>query len=808
MEEGKPKTVRRNRRTKSKVVTGADPIGLLLDLPLVPLRGLTVFPGVSVTFDLAREKSQLAVKAAMEANQLVFLTAQKDPTDEWPEPDALFEVGCVARIRQIVEVPGSEGMKLLAEGRNRARLIRLRQQDPFYMAEVSSYPAEPADVHIPINAAHLRQLLRSFEKYAANSNRVTPEMMLALQSISDASLAADAIAGHLNISISEKQELLEAIDAPERIRQLIVLIEREQMVLELEKDIGEKVRATIEKNQKDYFLREQIKAIQNELGEQENAQQEQETYLSQLARLPLDEDVKAKLHKDIVRLSRMPPGYPEAAVMRSYLDLLFEMPWGRTDKERLNITRARRILDRDHYGLKTVKERILEYLAVRKLRMEAGETGSKGPILCLVGPPGVGKTSIAKSVAEAMGRKYVRMSLGGVRDEAEIRGHRRTYIGAMPGRIINAIRQIGRDNPLLLLDEIDKLGSDFRGDPSSALLEVLDPEQNNSFRDHYLEIPYDLSRVLFITTANTMDTIPQALLDRMEVVALSGYTEEEKLQIAKRHLLPEQLRQNALTRQQLQIDDAALRDLISGYTREAGVRQLERELAHVCRRAAIQIAEGKEQKLVVRAASLEKLIGKKKFRFEKAQLQDQVGVATGLAWTYAGGDALVIEVNVMSGSGKLELTGQLGDVMKESARAAITYLRAKSDVLKIHPDFAADKDIHIHVPEGATPKDGPSAGITLVTAVASALTGRPVRHNVAMTGEITLRGRVLPIGGLKEKVIAANRAGIDTVLIPAENERDLEEIPSVVTSKMRIVPVEDVRQVLDEALLPETGSKK
>jgi ATP-dependent Lon protease len=787
----------RPSREKEQEITQA----IILTLPMIPLRGLIVFPGVSLTFDVARDKSRQAIKAAMAGNQLIFLTAQKDATENWPTQDEVYAVGCVARIRQVLELPGGETMKLLVEGRNRARLLSLGGNESYDKAEVSHFPAEvPAD-QLTLHEAYRRQLMRSFEKFAASSSRVTPEALVALNNISDASLAADAIAGQLNINMWEKQSLLELVEVPQRIRQLIVLIDREQYIAELEKEIGEKVRATIEKNQKEYYLREQIKAIQTELGEQEGSQQEQDSYLRQLESIPIADDAKSKIAKDISRLSRMPSGYPEGAVLRNYLDLLFEMPWGKNDPERLNIAQARRILDRDHYGLEKVKERILEYLAVRKLRLESGETSFKGPILCLVGPPGVGKTSIARSVAQSLGRKYVRMSLGGIRDEAEIRGHRRTYVGAMPGRIINAIRQIGRDNPLVLLDEIDKLGSDFRGDPSSALLEVLDPEQNNSFRDHYLEVPYDLSHVLFITTANTTDTIPQALLDRMEVVYLSGYTEEEKIEIAIRHLLSHQIKQNALKKSQLSISREAIRGLISWYTREAGVRQLERELAHVCRRAAILITEKEQKKLKVTPENLEDLIGKKRFRYEKAQETDQIGVATGLAWTSAGGDTLMIEVNVMPGTGKLELTGQLGDVMKESARAAMTYIRSQAAFLQIDSGFAGNRDIHIHVPEGATPKDGPSAGITLATALASALSGRPVRHNLAMTGEITLRGRILPIGGLKEKVIAAHRAGIDIVLVPEENRRDQAEIPQTVLSKVKLVFVSEMQEVLRQALI-------
>ncbi len=772
---------------------------LVLNLPMIPLRGMTVFPGVHLTFDVARERSKEAIKAALKDNQLVYLAAQKDLQADWPAADGVYTVGCVARIRQVLELPGGEAMKLLVEGRNRARMVRVVEEDPHYIVEVRLLPREEAS-KLPLAAeAYRRQLVQAFERYAAVSGRVSPEALLSIANMRNPSQAADLMAGHLNIGLHEKQKLLEAFDVEERMQQLLHLIDQEQAIAQIEKEISDKVRSAIDKNQKEYYLREQIKIIQDELGERENAQQEQEQLLKQLERLPLSQDLKSKIEKDILRLAKMPPGYPEAAVLRNYMDLLFEMPWGKVDKERLSLAQARRILDRDHYGLEQVKERILEYLAVRKLRLESGEATFKGPILCLVGPPGVGKTSIARSVARAMKRKYIRMSLGGIRDEAEIRGHRRTYVGAMPGRIINAIRQVGRDNPLILLDEIDKLGSDFRGDPSSALLEVLDPEQNNSFRDHYLKIPYDLSHVMFITTANTTETIPQPLMDRMEVVMLSGYTEEEKIEIGRRHLLPNQLKQNALKKSQLTITRKGLRALIGWYTREAGVRQLERELARVCRKTAIKITEQNQERVRVTDKNLEELIGKKKYRYETMRLEDQVGVATGLAWTWTGGDTLTIEVNVMPGTGKLELTGQLGDVMKESARAAVTYIRSQADSLHIDPSFASNKDIHIHVPEGATPKDGPSAGITLATALASALSEIPVRHRVAMTGEITLRGRILPIGGLKEKVIAAHRAGIDTVLIPEENQRDVAEIPKTVLDQVNLIQVSEMRQVFEHA---------
>ncbi len=787
-------------RDQQEALTGE---GIVLSMPLIPLRGLTVFPGVNLTFDVARERSRAAVQSAMDNNQLVFLATQKDPAVDWPDHEDIYHIGCVARIRQVLELPNSDNMKLLVEGRQRAKLHHLTGNEEYDRAEVIYLipDGHDPDQDMAELEAYRRRLLHAFEQYAAISSRVSPETLIALTQIDDASLAADAISGQLSITTIEKQQLLEAVNTAERILKLIGMIEREQYIAQLEKEINDKVRSTIEKNQKDYYLREQMKTIQKELGEQEGSQEELDNYLKLLDQTPIPEDAKPKIRKDINRLAKMPAGYPEGAVLRNYMDLLFEMPWGKMDKERLNIKQARRILNRDHYGLEKVKERILEYLAVRKMRFEAGETTIKGPILCLVGPPGVGKTSIARSVAESIGRKYIRMSLGGVRDEAEIRGHRRTYVGAMPGRIINAIRQAGRDNPLILLDEIDKLGNDFRGDPSSALLEVLDPEQNYTFRDHYLEIPYDLSHVLFITTANSTETIPRALFDRMEIVYLSGYTDEEKIEIAGRHLLPNQLKQNALSKEQLKMQRPAIRALINGYTREAGVRQLERELAHVCRRAAIRITEQGDHQVTVKPTDLEDMIGKKKYRFETAVKVDQVGVATGLAWTWAGGDTLNVEVNVMPGSGKLELTGQLGDVMKESASAAVTYIRSCAENLKIKSDFSAKVDIHIHVPEGATPKDGPSAGITLATALASALSGRPVRRQLAMTGEITLRGRVLPIGGLKEKVIAAHRAGIQTVLLPAENRRDAEDIPKTVREKLDIVFVSNMDDVLKAALI-------
>ena len=776
------------------------PGGILLRMPLVPLRGMNVFPQLAVTFDIAREASKQAVREAMENGQMIFLSAQKDSTEDRPAHDGVFEFGCTARIRQILELPGGELLKVLVEGHRRARIDRFLSDEPFYRVEVLEFAHAPAKGSDSMEAAR-RLLLSAFEDYMARTGRVSPESMATISGLHDVSNMADTIATSLNLSLPQRQELLETLDPLLRTPLLIEALEREARIAEIEKEIGERVRKHIEKGQKEYFLREQMKVIQEELGDKEGLASDIETYTEQLEKLPMPEDSKKRLQKEIERLRRLPPGYPEGSVIRSFLDLVFELPWGHVDAERLDIAAAREVLERDHYGLEKVKERILEYLAVRRLREEKGESGVKGPILCLVGPPGVGKTSIAKSIAEAMGRRYVRMSLGGVRDEAEIRGHRRTYVGAMPGRMINAIRQAGTDNPLILLDEVDKLGADYHGDPSSALLEVLDPEQNNAFRDHYLEIPYDLSKVLFITTANTAETIPQPLLDRMEVVPVTGYTEEEKIEIALRFIVPKQMAQNALEKTDARFDRESVRGIIAWYTREAGVRQLEREIARVCRRVAVKKAEKGTRSVRIRADKLEDLLGKKRFRYDLAFESDQIGVATGLAWTAAGGDTLAIEVNVMEGTGKLELTGSLGDVMKESARAAVTFIRSQAKEFGIDPTFAANKDIHVHVPEGATPKDGPSAGITLATALASALSGRAVRRNVAMTGEITLRGHVLPIGGLKEKVIAAHRAGIDTVIVPEENRRDAAEIPATVTSKLELVFVKEMSEVLRLALV-------
>jgi ATP-dependent Lon protease len=745
-------------------------------------------------FDVGRTKSIKALEEAMVNNQLIFLVAQKDAQTDDPQEEDINRVGTISKVKQLLKLPG-DTIRVLVEGLSRAEITEITQTEPFIMSEVvERMILEPVYDKVEMEAI-IRKVHAVFEEYVQLSNKVSPDTMVSVMTIEDPGQLADVIAANIMLKQESKQEILNQFDPKARLEQLLVILSKEIEILEIEKNISARVKKQIDKNQREYYLREQLKAIQNELGDKDGITGEVNEYKEKIAEAKLPEEVEKKALKEVDRLLKMPLGSAEGSVVRNYLDWILDLPWNETTEERFDLKEAEAILNADHYGLEKVKERILEYLAIRQLAKNI-----KGPILCLVGPPGVGKTSIAKSIAKALNRKYVRMSLGGVRDEAEIRGHRRTYVGSMPGRIINALKQAGSKNALVLLDEIDKMSSDFRGDPTAAMLEVLDAEQNYAFRDHYLEVPFDLSQILFLTTANNLDTIPRPLLDRMEVIRISGYTEEEKVNIATRYLLPKQIEQHGLKKQNLRIDQKVIRDIINYYTREAGVRNLEREIANVCRKAARILVMNNQQSVSINSKNLEKYLGTKKFRYDKANGKDEVGIATGLAWTPVGGDTLSIEVNVMDGKGSIELTGQLGDIMKESARAAISYIRSRAEELDVDKDFHKKQDIHIHVPEGATPKDGPSAGITMCTALVSALSGIPVRRDVAMTGEITLRGRVLPIGGLKEKALAAYRAGIYTIIVPIDNKKDLDEIPENVKKKIKFVLADHMDVVLKTAL--------
>jgi len=765
------------------------------ELALIPLRGLAVFPYMVIHLDVGRERSINAIDAAMAGERELFLTMQKDAQTDEPNIDDLYQVGTVAEIKQLLKLPGGT-IRVLVEGLRRAKIVNLNASDPYIKVEVEEYPDEaPQDME---TEALSRTLVEQFEQYAKVSKKIPPEALVAVVTLEEPGRLADVIAAHLSLKLTAKQDVLEAIDVKDRLELLCRLLANEMEILELERRINARVRKQMEKTQREYYLREQLKAIQKELGEKEDRFSEAEELREKVEKAKLPKDVREKALKEIDRLEKMPPQAAEATVLRTYLDWLLALPWNKQTKDRLDLKVAEKILNDEHYGLQDVKDRILEFLAVRQLAKKL-----KGPILCFVGPPGVGKTSLAKSIANALERKFVRMSLGGVRDEAEIRGHRRTYVGAMPGRIIQGIKQAGTKNPVMLLDEIDKLGSDFRGDPSSALLEVLDPEQNSTFSDHYIESPFDLSKVMFITTANVQYNIPRPLLDRMEVIYLPGYTEEEKLQIALRHLLPKQLAEHGLNSGQLEISENALRKIIREYTKEAGVRNLEREIAAICRKVAKDIVANKITSAKISAQNVEKYLGIPRYRYGTAEKKDEVGVAMGLAVTEVGGDTLAIEVTTMKGKGNLTLTGKLGDVMKESAYAGFSYIRSRSSDFGIPDDFYEKYDIHIHVPEGAIPKDGPSAGITIATALTSALTNRPVRKDVAMTGEITLRGRVLAVGGIKEKVLAAHRAGAKIIILPKENEKNLEEIPINVKRKLKFVLAEHLDEVLDVALLKE-----
>ncbi|MFB4321029.1 endopeptidase La [Priestia sp. BR_2] len=765
--------------------------------PLLPLRGLLVYPSMVLHLDVGREKSVKALEKAMVEDNLILLCSQSEVNIEEPTQDDIFRIGTVANVRQMLKLPNGT-IRVLVEGMERAEVIEYTDQEEYYEVIARELPEE--ENHDPEVSALMRTVLSQFENYINLSKKVTPETLAAVSDIDEPGRLADVITSHLSLKIKDKQEILETIDVRKRLEKLLDILNNEREVLELERKINQRVKKQMEKTQKEYYLREQMKAIQKELGDKEGRAGEVEELRSQLQELELPERVQEKIEKEIDRLEKMPASSAEGGVIRNYVDWLLALPWTNKTEDDLDIVKAEQVLDEDHYGLEKPKERVLEYLAVQKLVKKM-----KGPILCLVGPPGVGKTSLARSIARSLERKFVRVSLGGVRDEAEIRGHRRTYVGAMPGRIIQGMKTAGSMNPVFLLDEIDKMASDFRGDPSSALLEVLDPEQNNTFSDHFVEIPFDLSNVMFVTTANVLHNIPRPLLDRMEVLNIPGYTELEKLQIANRYLLPKQKSEHGLEPEQLILDEEALMKVIREYTRESGVRNLEQQVAALCRKAAKQIVTQQSESIEIKAADIKDYLGIPKFRYGMAELEDQVGTVTGLAWTEVGGETLTIEVTVVPGTGKLTLTGKLGDVMKESAQAAFSFTRSKAVELGIDPDFHEKLDVHIHIPEGAIPKDGPSAGITIATALISSLTKRHVARDVAMTGEITLRGRVLPIGGLKEKSLAAHRAGYKKILLPKDNERDLRDIPDSVKNDVEFVPVSHMDQVLEHALVEQAG---
>ena len=763
-------------------------------MPLLALRGLSVFPNMLLNFDVERVISTSALDAASGSDRRIFLLAQKDISKENPTERDLYKVGTICYVKQVLKIPGG-GMKVLVEGKSRAKLISMRSERKYLLAEVEPVIEEQPTKKTARVEALMRKCIGLFDTYASVSPGVAKETVLALFGLSEPGRVADYIIQNMFTKQENKQLMLETINPVKRLEILCDLLAREIEVLAIERQIDGKLRMRLEGNHRDQILREQLKLIQSELGDNSEEVNEIQIYKEQILALNLDEEIEKKTLKEVDKLEKQSFGSAEASVIRNYLDIFLELPWNTKTAERIDIAAARRILDNDHFGLDNVKERILEFLAVRQLSPQI-----KGAILCLVGPPGTGKTSVAISVARALNRKLARLSLGGVHDEAEIRGHRKTYIGAMPGRIITAVKQSGSRNALLLLDEIDKLGSDYRGDPASALLEALDPEQNSTFRDHYLEVPFDLSEVMFITTANTTQTIPKPLLDRMEVIELNSYTDIEKLEIAKRHLVPKQRRKHGLTGHQLRFSDDSILGITTNYTRESGVRILERELASVCRKTAMKIASGELNSVSMKPDMLESFLGVRKYKPENISSGFEIGLVNGLAWTSTGGSVLEVEVNVLPGSGKLELTGNLGDTMKESAHAAVSYIRSRAEKLHIDPEFYKNRDIHIHFPEGGVPKDGPSAGITMCIAVISALTDAPVRRDIAMTGEITLRGRILSIGGLKEKTMAAMRAGVKTVIIPADNEPDLEEIDKTVRRTLNFITTDNIDGILDVVL--------
>ncbi len=761
-------------------------------LPVLPLRGVLVFPSMVLHLDVGRERSISALERSMINDNRIILITQKEAKISEPEEKDLHHVGTLAEVKQMIKLPGGT-IRVLVEGLNRARINKLYTEELFFEADAEVIYDE-AEKNPEIEAL-MRSVLHQFERYTKVNRKVPPETLSTVSDLDEPGRFADVVASHLSTNIDRRQKLLEAIDLKDRLEKLNEILSNEIEIQEIEQKINFRVRKQMEKTQKEYYLREQMKAIQNELGEKDERGAEAEEYREKIAEAKLSEEVEEKALKEVGRLEKMPPAAAEGIVIRTYLDWLLELPWSKETKDRLDLDGAEQILDEDHYGLQKVKERIIEYLAVRQLAKKL-----KGPILCLIGPPGVGKTSLAKSVARALERNFVRISLGGVRDEAEVRGHRRTYIGALPGRIIRGMHEAKSKNPVFLMDEIDKMSTDFRGDPSSALLEVLDPEQNSTFSDHYIELPFDLSQFMFITTGNTSFNIPQPLLDRMELIHIPGYTEEDKVEIARQYLIPKQLRENGLKDSNLKLSEGSVRRIIREYTREAGVRNLERNISAICRKVAKEVVKDHKKRIRLTNNNLQKYLGIPRYRYGVAEKKNEIGVATGLAWTESGGDLLSIEVTLMKGKGKMTLTGKLGEVMQESAKAAMSYIRSRADELGLGENFYEEVDIHIHVPEGAIPKDGPSAGIAMASALASAFTRIPIRNDVTMTGEITLRGRVLPVGGVKEKMLAAHRAGIKYMLMPAENRRDLTDIPINVKRKVEVKLVEHMDEVLEMAL--------
>ena len=768
---------------------------MIMKMPAVALRGMVILPGMVAHFDVSRAKSIKAVEEAMMDEQKIFLVAQKDVEQENPDIEDLFKIGIIAEVKQVIKLQNNI-VRILVEGKERAELSAFLENPDYLLAEIIRFDEE-VDDGLPEEAkeAMLRSIQETFGKYVVVNPKIGKELQRQLSEITDLEKLMNQLANSLPVHFEEKQKILDAVSMTERYEVLMALLLKEIEIIAIKNDFQAKVKAQVDKNQKEYLLREQMKVIREELGE-DNTESDADHFMDALGKIKADKEVKEKIKKEIDRFKNISSSSSESAVTRGYIETLLELPWNKTSRDNKDLKNAEQILNADHYGLEKVKERMLEFLAVRNLTSK-GES----PIICLVGPPGTGKTSIARSVAKALDKKYVRISLGGVRDEAEIRGHRRTYVGAMPGRIVNGLRSAGVKNPLMLLDEIDKMSSDYKGDTASALLEVLDAEQNKKFRDHYVEIPIDLSEVLFIATANSVQDIPRPLLDRMELIEVTSYTENEKLHIAKEHLLAKQMERNGIRPEQLSITDKAMAKIISGYTREAGVRNLERKLGEICRKAARPLYEGEKEKIKVTEQNLVKFLGKEKYSFDKKNDTDEVGIVRGLAWTSVGGDTLEIEVNIMPGKGEFQLTGQLGDVMKESAQAGISYIRSVSEEYHIPKKFFQENDIHIHIPEGAVPKDGPSAGITMATAMLSAITKTPVRADVAMTGEITLRGRVLPIGGLKEKTLAAKNAGIKTICVPKKNEKDIDEISPEIKKGLEIVLVEQMKDVLDVAFV-------